>query len=244
MHTTRPTASISSSTDITDDIVRTGFSMIPGSDMQVPPALQDSLKALIASFDDLPADPYLPDGGRYRYRRHTRYIYRPATGELLVADNPGYFQTVENNPFAGGQWRKYEELQEEIRSGAFLAALIDFNVGRLPMPEVEQWAVQVQCVRIVARDGACGRPIPEGVHRDGCTYVSLHMINRHNISGGRTSVCTPEHELITEKVFTECLDSFFGDDPRVRHGVGDVAVAEPGLGEGTRDMLLMSYDPM
>ncbi|GGQ54501.1 MULTISPECIES: 2OG-Fe dioxygenase family protein [Streptomyces] len=241
---TRPTAALSSPADITGDLVRTGFSMVPGSDMRVPAALQDSLKTLAASYDDLPADPYLPDGGNYRYRRHTRYTWRPATGELLVADNPGYFQTVENNAFAGGQWRKYEELTDEVREGAFLTALIDFNVGRLPLPEVEQWAVQVHCVRIVARDDAQGRPTPEGVHRDGCTYVSLHMVNRHNISGGRTSVYTPEHELITEKVFTDCLDSFFGDDPRVRHGVADVSVADPSLGEGTRDMLLMSYDPM
>lgn len=241
---TRLTARLSSPADITGDLERTGFSMVPGTDMTVPEALQDSLKTLVASYDDLPVDPYLPDGGRYRYRRHTRYTYHPATGELLVADNPGYFQTLENNPFAGGEWRKYEELVDEVRAGAFMHALIDFNIGLLPLSGVERWAVQAHCVRIVARDGTLGRPTPEGVHRDGCTYVSLHMINRHNIAGGRTSVYTPEHELITEKVFTEPLDSFFGDDPRVRHGVGDVSVADPALGDGTRDMLLMSYDPM
>ncbi|MEW2452151.1 2OG-Fe dioxygenase family protein [Streptomyces parvulus] len=240
----RPTAALSSPVDITGDLVRTGFCVIPGSSMRVPTALRSSLKTLMASYDRLPVDPHLPDGGRYRYRRHTRYTYRPASGELLVADNPGYFQTVENNAFVGGQLRAYEELTGEVREGAFLAALIAFNVGQLPHAEAEQWAVQVHCVRTVAHDGLPGRPTPEGVHRDGCAYVSVHMLSRHNITGGMTGVYTPDHELITEKVFTECLDSFFGDDLRVRHGVGDVSVTDGSLGEGTRDMVLMSYDPM
>src|SRR5690349_18045146 len=114
--------------DVTDDLSRTGYALVPARRIRVPPDLGDSLATLVGCFDDLPPDPYLPDGGRYRYRRHTRYIYRPDSGELRVAENPGYYQTAENNPFAGGQWRTYEELHDEVREGAFLAALIDFAV--------------------------------------------------------------------------------------------------------------------
>jgi hypothetical protein len=237
-------SAISSTVDIAGDIMRTGFSIVDGAGLRVPEAVHGAVETFVASYDDLPLDPYLPDGGRYRYRRHTRYAYDTGTGELTVTENPGYYQTRENNPFAGGQLRKYAELDETIQYNPFLCALIAFNVDQLPRKHVERWAVQAHCVRIVASDGVLGKPTPEGVHRDGCTFISLHMVNRHNVKGGVTAVYTPAGEPITEKVFTKRLDSLFGEDVRIRHGVGDVAVADPASGPGTRDVLLMSYDPM
>ncbi|MFE6049874.1 2OG-Fe dioxygenase family protein [Kitasatospora sp. NPDC056446] len=235
---------IATSVDVTGDIVRTGFSIVDGADFRLTGTARDGVAAFAASYDDLPPDPYLPDGGSYRYRRHTRYAYDTGTGELAVTENPGYFQTRENNPFAGGRTRKYEELDATVRFNPFLSALIAFNVGRLPLPQVRRWAVQAHCVRIVARADQAGRPTPEGVHRDGCTFISLHMVDRRNIAGGLTSVYSPEGEPITEKLFTAHLDSLYGEDVRIRHGVGDVSVADPAAGPGTRDMLLMSYDPL
>ncbi|WP_327327081.1 2OG-Fe dioxygenase family protein [Streptomyces sp. NBC_01210] len=243
MHIPHDTA-ISTDVDVTSEITRNGFSIVKGALLRVPETIGDAVGPFVASYDDLLPDPYLPDGGRYRYRRHTRYTYDAVTGELRVKDNPGYFQTRENNPFAGGQMRKYEELDEAIQYNPFLCSLIAFNVAQLPAKKVERWEVQAHCVRIVARPDERGRPTPEGVHRDGCTFISLHMVRRHNVSGGETRIYSPDGEPITETLFTEAFDSFFGDDIRIRHGVGDVSIADPALGAGTRDMLLMSYDPV
>lgn len=29
-----------------------------------------------------------------------------------------------------------------------------------------------------------GNPTPEGIHKDGHTFISMHMIGRYNIEGG------------------------------------------------------------
>ncbi|MFF7994638.1 2OG-Fe dioxygenase family protein [Kitasatospora xanthocidica] len=237
-------SAIATTVDVTGDITRTGFSVVDGAGFRLSRAVRDSLADLAASYDDLPLDPYLPDGGTYRYRRHSRYAYDTVTGELTATENPGYFQTRENNPFAGGRMRRYEELDEKVRFAPFLSSLIAFNVGRLPLKDMRRWAVQAHCVRIVASEDETGKPTPEGVHRDGCAFISLHMVDHRNIEGGLTSVYTPEGERIAEKLFTTRLDSLYGEDVRIRHGVGDVFVADPGKGPGTRDMLLMSYDPL
>ncbi|WP_329571333.1 2OG-Fe dioxygenase family protein [Kitasatospora sp. NBC_01266] len=234
---------LSTAVDVTGDIERQGFSLIPGADLLVPPAARDSLQQLADSFHDLPLDPYMPDGSRYRYRRYTCYTYERDSGSLTVTENGGYFQTVENNPFAGGAPRKYEEVDESLRYSPFLAGLIAFGVDQLPPKDVNRWLVQLHTVRIVAREGELGRPTPEGVHRDGYTFISLHMVTRHNVTGGGTQVCDETGAPITSKVFTDRLDSLYGEDARIRHGVEPVALADPRAGNGYRDMLLMSYDP-
>ncbi|MFI5617200.1 2OG-Fe dioxygenase family protein [Streptomyces sp. NPDC051567] len=239
-----PDHTLSTEVDVTDDIVRRGFSLVDGPQLHVPDQLVDSLGEFVASYEDLPADPFLPDGGRYRYRRHSRYLFDAATRHLEVIENPGYFQTAENNPFAGGVMRTYEELAGHIVRSPFLAALIAFNCDRLPPQETTtRWEVQAHCVRIVARQNALGRPTPEGVHRDGYPFISLHMINRYNIGRTGTSVYDADENFLTRKVFSARLDSLYGEDHRIRHGVEDVEQADPRLGDGTRDMLLMSYDP-
>ncbi|MEV8457194.1 2OG-Fe dioxygenase family protein [Streptomyces sp. NPDC052095] len=243
MHILHDTA-LSTETDVPGTIVRDGFALLRGDQLHIPETVADAVQPFVDSYDDMPIDPYLPDGGRYRYRRHTRYAYHVGTGEMRVKENPGYFQSLENNPFAGGQWRKYEELEDSVRYNPFLTSLFAFNVSQLPAKDVEWWEIQAHCVRIVARPGVLGRPTPEGTHRDGCTFISLHMVRRSNVTGGETRVYTPEGEPVVETLFTEAFDSLFAEDVRIRHGVGDVSIADPALGVGTRDMLLMSYDPM
>jgi hypothetical protein len=235
---------LSTSVDVTGDITRQGFSLLSGADITVPPAALPSLDRLAGSYGDLELDPYMPDGSTYRYRRHSCYEYARDTGDLKVTENQGYFQTTENNPFAGGTARRYEEIDESLRLGPFLHGLIAFGVGQLPPKDVNRWAVQVHCVRIVARTNEPGMPTPEGKHRDGYTFISLHMLTRYNVTGGGTQIYGLRDNLIMRRTFTHRLDSLYAQDERIRHGVEPVMVADPALGDGHRDTLLMSYDPL
>ncbi|MEO8249880.1 MAG: 2OG-Fe dioxygenase family protein, partial [Burkholderiales bacterium] len=55
----------------------------------------DGLQALAPSWNDLPPDEYLKDGGRYRRRRHSCFI---AEGdELTAAPHRAHWQPVEYN---------------------------------------------------------------------------------------------------------------------------------------------------
>jgi hypothetical protein len=228
---------------VSAEIERVGFAVVPGNEILLSERIARAVPDFVESYDDLPVDPYMADGGRYRRRRLTRYLYDVDSGTVSATENPGYFQSVENNPFAGGRLRKFEEFPESVRGNAFLNGLIAFNARSLGRPDIRRWKVQAHCIRTLATSGHLGRPTPEGIHRDGVAFIGVHMVRRNNIAGGVVSVYTPEEQLLGQVVLSDFLDSYYLDDHRVRHGVSDVDLADPHGDAGIRDMLLLGYVP-
>ena len=72
----------------------------------------ENLNTLKAFWDHLPRDPYLKDGGRYRYRRHASYIVRGTNLEL--APHRAHWQSLDYNALHGGIERWFEPLQPEL----------------------------------------------------------------------------------------------------------------------------------
>src|SRR3954464_1224420 len=71
-----------------------------------------ALQALAPSWDDLPPDTYLKDGGRYRRRRHSCFVVQD--GDLRQALHRAHWQPVEYNALHGGMQRWFEPMQPQV----------------------------------------------------------------------------------------------------------------------------------
>jgi len=89
----------------------------------------ENLNTLKAFWDHLPRDPYLKDGGRYRYRRHASYIVRGANLEL--APHRAHWQSLDYNALHGGIERWFEPLQPELSKNQHWQQLISEAEGSI-----------------------------------------------------------------------------------------------------------------
>jgi hypothetical protein len=226
----------------TDSLRTDGYRFVHAADMrglleQAGP-LSD-WAAFAESWNDLGADTYMADGGRYRKRRHAVFS---VTGDGIVrqAAQPHY-QSRDYNTLNGGIERWFEPVAEAVSSGATLTTVLAFCRGLFGMlSPALAWHVEVHQFRIEAGRGKAGRPTPEGMHRDGVDYVLVLLVNRTNIVSGVTSV----HDLAGQELgaftLTEPLDAALVDDARVMHGVTPVEPLDPSA-PGYRDVLVVTF---
>ncbi len=73
----------------------------------------DDWSAFAASWNDLPEDTFMADGGRYRQRRHAAFA---VTGDSAVARKPAqpHYQSRDRNPLNGGIERWFDPVLPEI----------------------------------------------------------------------------------------------------------------------------------
>jgi hypothetical protein len=233
-------------------IGRDGFTFVPAAVMTEllggRAALAD-WDAFAASWNDLPIDTYMADGGRYRRRRHAVYA---ATAEGAIARGPHqpHYQGREYNPLNGGVARWFEPIDPVLGAGPSMTAILaccSDTCRRLACPEqrrrasdVRAWHVEAHQFRIEARRGEEGRPTPEGVHRDGVDYVLVMLVARHNIVSGTTTI----HELNGRQTgsftLTHPFEAVFLDDARVAHGVTPIEPLDPS-GSAYRDVLVVTW---
>src|SRR6188472_556434 len=70
------------------------------------------LQSLQPSWDALPPDQYLKDGGRYRRRRHACFV---VDGERIVqAPHRAHWQPLEYNALHGGMQRWFEPMEPHV----------------------------------------------------------------------------------------------------------------------------------
>jgi hypothetical protein len=100
--------------------------------------------------------------------------------------------------------------------------------------------VGLHLIRVLADSGRGVAPAPEGRHSDGHAWIAMHLIGRHDCTGGTSSVYRPGEDvpfLVT--TMQEPLDTVIVDDRRVEHEVSPIRAAGPG---GRRDILLVDID--
>ena len=86
--------------------------MSPGGLREFTAIAGNELNGWQASWDDLPADAYLRDGGHYRRRRHACFV---VDAERASAVPPrAHWQPVEYNALHGGIERWFEPMQPAI----------------------------------------------------------------------------------------------------------------------------------
>ena len=238
-----PPDSIVGMTPLRDQVSREGFALVGAARMRPLLGAADALAdwdRFAASWNDLPLDTQLPEGHRYRRRRHATLSARAGeVGWRLEAHQPHY-QSLDYNPLVGGIERWFEPIRPGIVEGASFDRIVGFCLRLFgPMRPGADWHIECHQFRIEARPEAAGQPTPEGVHRDGVDYVLVLMVNRTNIESGTTTVHGADGKLLGSFTLSAPFDAALVDDNRVRHGVTAVRpidAAKPAF----RDVLVVT----
>ncbi len=193
------------------------------------------LEALRWSWDDLPPDTYLRDGGHYRRRRHACFVLHGDAVEQVP--HRAHWQPLEYNALHGGLERWFEPvLPAIVASPAWLGMLRAMGRLATSLRGPQPWFAEAHQFRIDTTDGI-GRPTPEGAHRDGVDLVAVALVAREGIKGGETRVFEadgPTGMRFTMQAPWTCLVL---DDARVIH---ESTPIQPLQGDGHRDTLVLT----
>ena len=193
------------------------------------------LQGLSSSWDDLPPDEYLKDGGRYRRRRHASL---EVTGQDVHAvPHRAHWQPVSYNALHGGMQRWFEPMASEVLARPAWQALLRW-LGQVASGAQgpQTWYTEAHQFRIDTTDGI-GRPTPEGAHRDGVNWVAVFLVGRHGIKGGETRVFDVDSPRGQRFTLTAPWSLLLLDDQRVIH---ETTPIQPVDGQGWRDTLVIT----
>lgn len=194
------------------------------------------LQSLSQYWEDLPRDPYLKDGGRYRSRRHASYEIKKETLDLVP--HRAHWQSVNYNALHGGIERWFEPIQKPLLSNPAWQSLL-LGLGQLlsGLKPVNTWFVEAHQFRIDTTDGI-GRPTPEGAHRDGVDFVAVFLLDRVGIKGGETRIFDAKGSAGLRFTLTQAWSVLLMNDERMIH---ESTPIQP-VGEyGYRDTLVLTY---
>ena len=194
------------------------------------------LDALRASWDDLPLDAHLRDGGRYRKRRHSNFVVD--AGDVQLVPQRAHWQPVEYNALHGGLERWFEPIADVVLAApAWSRILVAFAALASQLKGVQPWYVEAHQFRIDTTDGI-GRPTPEGAHRDGVDFVAVVLVAREAIKGGETRVFDADGPDGMRFTLLEPWSTLVLDDACVIH---ESTPIQPLDAFGHRDTLVLTY---
>lgn len=199
-------------------------------------ASADDLDALRPSWNDLPPDVYLRDGGRYRRRRHACFVVE---GDVVrPVPHRAHWQPLEYNALHGGLERWFEPMHNDVLAQPVWSRLLRALSGHCSaLKGAQPWYVEAHQFRIDTTDGI-GRPTPEGAHRDGVDFVAVILIERQGIKGGETRVFDADGPAGLRFTMTEPWTTLLLDDARVVHESTPIQPLEP---RGHRDTLVLTF---
>jgi hypothetical protein len=205
------------------------------------PAWTSSWQALTDSWNRLPPDAHLKDGGHYRKRRHSCFVQELATGALTQTPHRAHWQPTDYNALHGGFERWFDPVEPAVTAAPAWTDLLA-GLGRLfaQVQPTERWHIEAHQFRIDTAGGV-GRPTPEGAHRDGVDFVVVMMVARHGVKGGETRVFDANGPHGVRFVMQEPLTALLLDDARVIHETTPILPADDQPEKGFRDTLVLTY---
>ncbi len=229
---------------VSSALASNGFAYLRSEDW---PQHHDDARAwasFAVSWNRLVPDPYMKPGDGFRHRRFGKFLVdaRGATA-IEPLDDLTFFQSTDVNSYAGGIERKFSPLERDVRDSAILGATMRTCLQAIHGSGIEpprRWRVYVHQFRIDCAPSVVGRPTPEGLHRDGHDFISLHLIERAQIDGGVSSVCDADRRPLLEVTLERPMDGFLIDDRALMHDVSPIRPS--GDGPGHRDMLVIDYN--
>ena len=203
-----------------------------------------ALDALKDSWNRLPPDRWLRDGGSYRHRRHDSYVVTTgADAGLRLVQHRAHWQPVEYNALHGGIERWFAPLQAAMADHPawrqLLCALAARSATLRGLSAAEPCYVEAHPFRIDTTDGI-GRPTPEGAHRDGVDLVVVILVARQGIKGGETRVFDARGPQGLRFTLTEPWSALLLDDARVIHESTPIQPIDTAAG-GHRDTLVLTF---
>lgn len=193
------------------------------------------------SWQRMPMDRYMADGGRYRRRRHAVFAVT-ADGTATPQPRQPHYQSRDYNPLNGGIQRWFAPVETEVMDNPVLHALMRLCArvfGQLAS-DVERWHVELHQFRVEAKADMPAQPTPEGVHRDGVDFVLVLLANRHNVASGTTHIQGPDGSELGSFTLSDAGDCVLLDDHRVLHGVTPIEPLQPGA-PAHRDALVITF---
>jgi hypothetical protein len=194
------------------------------------------LESLSQYWEGLPRDPYLKDGGRYRFRRHASFEMK---GDALsLVPHRAHWQSVDYNALHGGIERWFEPMQNQLISNPAWQSLL-LGLGQLlnGLKSVSTWFIEAHQFRIDTTDGI-GRPTPEGAHRDGVDFVAVFLLDRVGIKGGETRIFDAQGSAGLRFTLTQPWSVLLMNDERMIH---ESTPIQPSGNYGYRDTLVLTY---
>ena len=218
---------------------RDGFALLAAADvhrwLNAAPA---ALDALHQSWNQLPPDGFLKDGGRYRRRRHSCFVVNGQ--RVQQVPHRAHWQPLEYNALHGGMQRWFEPMEPAVVADPlWQRILVTVGAAVSALHGERPWSVEAHPFRIDTTDGI-GRPTPEGAHRDGVDLVAVFMLGRQGIKGGESRVFEANGPRGQRFTLTEPWSLLLLDDARVIHETTPIQPLVPGE-LGWRDTLVLTY---
>ena len=231
-------------TDIAAALAGPGFALVGGAEMRAALAPHGGLEdweEFAASWNDMPVDEYMADGGRYRRRRHAVFgARRDEAGIYRAADRPHY-QAREYNALNGGIARHFAPVLATTTASGSFRTILRFTRGLFDRLEPgRDWDIEMHQFRIESTRDRQGQPTPEGLHRDGVDYVLVLLIERVNIESGETTIHALDGSLLGSFTLARPLDAALVHDRKVFHGVTAVTPIDP-TRPAHRDVLVLTF---
>ena len=216
-----------------------GCSLLAPRQLQSACAVQIAqLDGLRGSWERLPRDAYLLDGGRYRFRRHSCFVHELGADSLQLVPHRAHWQPRDYNALHGGLERWFEPIERAVVDAATWAQLLR-SLGNLfaAVRPVPRWYIEAHQFRIDTAEGI-GRPTPEGAHRDGVDYVAVILVKRSDVSGGETRVFDAAGPAGVRFTMAEPWTALLLDDAQVVHETTPIQKAGA---RGIRDTLVLTF---
>lgn len=226
------------------ELARQGFAFVEGGPMHTWLSTAGSLAdwpAFAASWDDLPLDTFMADGGRYRRRRYA--VFSSAReGDIALRPNQPHWQSRDYNRLNGGIARWFEPISPAVVHGQTLPNVLCWfrTLCNHLLSRDTGWHIEVHQFRIEAGPEKAGQPTPEGMHRDGVDFVLVLMIGRRNIREGTTSIHALDGTQLGSFTLAQPFDAAIVEDARVFHGVTPVEPIDP-ASPAARDVLVVTF---
>ena len=218
-----------------------GFAFVPGAGMRTVLESLPDWEAFAQSWTDLALDTHLPDGHRYRRRRHGTFSAQARSPGFTREAHQPHYQAREYNQLVGGIERWFEPIEPAIASGATFGAVVRFGLALFgALAPGTAWHIEAHQFRIEARPDSAGQPTPEGVHRDGVDFVIVMLVDRVNIASGTTTMHAPDGRTLGSFTLVAPCDAALVDDARVMHGVTPVHPVDASR-PAWRDVLVVTY---
>jgi hypothetical protein len=235
----REHAHMSTPLDLAQPIRTAGYALVPPEWLLEPLALsQGDLDELRPSWDRLPRDQYLRDGGHYRSRRHACFVQELRAHSLERVPHRAHWQSTQYNALHGGIERWFEPIETDITVRACWSRLL-IGLGEVfgSLRATPRWYIEAHQFRIDTAEGI-GRPTPEGAHRDGVDFVAVILVQRRDVRGGETRVFEARGNAGVRFTMSAPWTALLLDDERVIH---ETTPIQPDAAAGVRDTLVLTY---
>lgn len=209
--------------------------------------LSRKLNQFRSRYAKMPVDPHLFDGEGERFRRYARFLINPRARSFEIFDHHAFYQDKKFDVLYGDIHRRFAPLEASDYRNDFFQMLLIETFESLPIPERFRrvdFEVSAHMIRIESTaSSSIGRPAPEGIHRDGYHFGSIHLMRRDNLSGADNKIYDLKKNLLKTVSLNEPLDSLYFDDAAILHGVSSFTRVDQAI-RGTRDMLILLYQPL